>query len=431
MGGIEVVGPDTGTARFTVLGLLAIADERETAVLQPSKPATLLAALLVRPNTVVSVEWLQWAIWGEEIPTTAKAALHSCVLRLRRLFARYGIAGRTIEALPGGYRMVADARSLDLLEFRELLVRAEQAADRSAELTLLRGALALWQLPVLGNVPSDALHREEVPRLTEEWLRTAERVYDIELALGRCREVLAELWSAARSHPVHERFWEQLIEALYRTGRRADALAEYRRVRDHLSDELGVDPGPPLRRLELAILRGESVTDQPDDGRDRAVLVDQEDRAEQVAQVTAPGARGGPRGVPRTELSPELAALADPADPVDGATGDLVLTALVQAGLLREGPRGQYRMHELLRSFTLAAAGSWADTPVAAACRSARLTKPAELAELTELTGSSEPPEPIGPAVPDGTGTGTGTCIDADHSRSTRPSAAPLPSQEV
>ncbi|MFI9275504.1 BTAD domain-containing putative transcriptional regulator [Kitasatospora sp. NPDC052896] len=334
------------STRFTVLGLLAIADRRETAVLQPSKPATLLAALLVRPNSVVSVEALQRAIWGEETPATAKAALHSCVLRLRRLFAKYGVSGSTIEALPGGYRMAADAATLDLLEFRELLGRADRAADCEAELPLLRSALTLWQPPVLGNVHSDALHHEEVPRLAEEWLRTAERIYDIELALGHCREVLAELWSVARSHPVHERFWEQLIEALYRTGRRAEALAEYRRVRDHLLDELGVDPGPALQRLQIAVLRGEPLPD----GTSAAGL-----------RRAAPIGRGlafdpGPDSAPATDPVTSTTA--------GSATGELVLASLVQAGLLAEGPPGHYRMHELLQAFTRAASGSWARAPV-------------------------------------------------------------------
>ncbi|PJN25382.1 AfsR/SARP family transcriptional regulator [Kitasatospora sp. CB02891] len=329
-----------GGARFTVLGLLAIADRRETAVLQPSKPASLLAALLTRPNAVVPVESLQRAIWGEEIPATAKAALHSCVLRLRRLFAKYGISGSTIEALPGGYRMTVDTRTLDLLEFRDLLARADRAAEPAAELALLRAALALWQPPVLGNVHSDVLHREEVPRLSEEWLRTVERAYDIELALGRCREVLAELWSLARSHPAHERFWEQLIEALHRTGRRADALAEYRRVRDHLSDELGVEPGPALRRLELAVLRGESLT--PD---------------------AAPAVRELTRRAAAAAVRPDAEPTGAPGGTADSTSGDVVLAGLVQAGLLAEGPGGHYHVHELLRAFTRAAAGSWARAP--------------------------------------------------------------------
>ncbi|MFC8451021.1 BTAD domain-containing putative transcriptional regulator [Kitasatospora sp. NPDC057223] len=309
-----------GRARFTVLGLLAIADSTEVAVLQPSKPAALLAALLVRPNTVVSAESLQRVIWGEETPATAKAALQTCVLRLRRLFGKYGISGNTIEAVPGGYRMAADAQTLDLLHFRSLLGRAADAPDLSTELDLLREALALWQLPVLTNVHSDALHLDEVPRLTEDWLRTAERIFDIELALGRCREALAELRPVAHAHPLHERFWEQLIEALNRTGRRAEALAEYRRVKKHLLTELGVDPGPALRRLELDILRGES------------------EPAPRPAGRRPGGAPESTGGAP--------------------ATGELVLASLVQAGLLEEGPHGQYRMHDLLCAFTRAAAGS-------------------------------------------------------------------------
>ncbi|MGW4815160.1 AfsR/SARP family transcriptional regulator [Kitasatospora cineracea] len=391
-------------ARFTVLGLLAIADRRESAVLQPSKPAALLAVLLTHPNAVVPVESLQRAIWGEEIPATAKASLHSCVLRLRRLFAKYGISGSTIEALPGGYRMAADARSLDLLEFRELLGRADRAAEPVDELALLRAALELWQPPVLGNVHSDVLHREEVPRLAEEWLRTVERVYDIELALGRCREVLSELWPLARSHPAHERFWEQLIEALHRTGRRADALAEYRRVRDHLREELGVGPGPALRQLELAVLRSDP-------------------RTPPSAEIGAgAGAGAAEKAVGSVEgLGPERVRREAASGPMaESVTGDAVLAGLVQAGLLREGPGGNYRVHELLRAFALAAEGSWARAPGAS-------EQPGAGAGLGAETGAETG---VGPGVETGveTGVGPGVETEAEPDRGAVPGTGPIPS---
>lgn len=94
--------------RFLLLGPLGVTDGRDVIVLQPSKPANLLAALLLHPNSVVSVDFLQRVVWGEERPVTAKAALHTCVQRLRQLFAKYGIAGNLIEAVPGGYRIAAD-----------------------------------------------------------------------------------------------------------------------------------------------------------------------------------------------------------------------------------------------------------------------------------------------------------------------------------
>lgn len=242
--------------RFQLLGPLSIREGNDVAVLRPSKPAILLAALLVHPNTVVSTDRLLRAVWNDQQPATAKAALQTCVLRLRRIFAEHGIANNVIEAVPGGYRITATADTLDLLRFRETVRAAAAARDSETELYLLREALLLWQGPLLANIPSEALQRDEVPRLTEERLRAAERVCDIELALGRCRQVLVDLWGLARSHPGHERFSEQLIEALYRTGRQAEALSEYRRVKTYLLERLAVDPGPGLRNLELAILRG-------------------------------------------------------------------------------------------------------------------------------------------------------------------------------
>ncbi|MFG3305344.1 BTAD domain-containing putative transcriptional regulator [Streptomyces wuyuanensis] len=246
--------------RFQLLGPLSITDGSDTVVLPPSKPTILLASLLLHANTVVSVEYLQRTMWGEEQPATARAALQTCVLRLRRLFVKHGVTGAPIEAVPGGYRISAGPESLDLIGFRERVrLAAAYAHDPGKELHTLEDALSLWQGPLLANVRSDVLRRDEVPRLAEERLRTVEKVCDLQLALGRCGEALVALWGATRAHPGHERFREQLIEALYRSGRQTEALAEYRRVKAYLRAELGVDPSPALRELELAILRGEDL----------------------------------------------------------------------------------------------------------------------------------------------------------------------------
>ncbi|KOV58984.1 AfsR family transcriptional regulator [Streptomyces sp. AS58] len=249
--------------RFQLLGLLSISDGDHAVVLQPSKPTSLLAALLIHPGAVVSTDYLLRAVWDTEPPATARAALQSCVLRLRRIFAKYGIANDTIEAVPGGYRMRMDRETLDLVRFRDLVRSAGSTRDQDTERYALREALDLWHGPVLANVSSRMLHRDEAPRLTEERLSALERLCDIELARGRCREVLAEVWDAARRHPERERFAEQLIEALYRTGRQTEALAEIRAVKERLKEEFGIDPGAPLQRLELAILRGEELDGSP------------------------------------------------------------------------------------------------------------------------------------------------------------------------
>ncbi|MEU9919081.1 BTAD domain-containing putative transcriptional regulator [Streptomyces sp. NPDC051001] len=245
--------------RFRILGPLSLTDGSDTAVLQPSKPTVLLAVLLLHANTVVSAEYLQRAIWGEEQPVTARAALQTCVLRLRQLFTRHGVIETSVEAVPGGYRITAGPRALDLIGFRDGVARAEASRTPETELQLLKDALSLWDGPLLANVRSDVLHRDEVPRLEEERLKTLERVCHLQLRLGHCGEALVELWGLTRKHPGHERFREQLIEALYRSGRQAEALAEYRRVKEYLHDELGVDPSPALQRLELAVLRGEDL----------------------------------------------------------------------------------------------------------------------------------------------------------------------------
>ncbi|MFF3730239.1 BTAD domain-containing putative transcriptional regulator [Streptomyces sp. NPDC002476] len=246
--------------RFQLLGPLTLTDGPDAVVLQPSKPTILLAALLLHANTVVSADYLQQAVWGQEQPATAKAALQTCVLRLRRLFTKHGVTETSIEAVPGGYRITAGPHTLDLLGFREQVRRAEILSHHpEAELCELKDALSLWQGSLLANVRSDVLHRDEVPRLAEERLRSVERVCDLLLVLGRYGEALVELWTATRVYPGHERLHEQLIEALYRTGRQTQALAEYRRVKGFLLDELGVDPSPALQQLELAILRGENL----------------------------------------------------------------------------------------------------------------------------------------------------------------------------
>ncbi|MFD6974606.1 BTAD domain-containing putative transcriptional regulator [Streptomyces sp. NPDC059979] len=249
--------------RFQLLGPLSIAHGPEIVVLKPSKPTSLLAALLLHPGTVVSTTYLLRAVWDEEPPATARAALQTCVLRLRRLFAKYGISATTIEAVPGGYRMHNDPETLDLVLFRTLAAQAASAAGPGEELYRLREALSLWQGQPLANVASRLLQQDAVPALEQERLRVLERVCDLELAAGNCHQVLVDLYEGARRHPVRERFTEQLIEALYRTGRQAEALAEYRMVRDRLRDELGIDPGQGLRRLELAILRAEDLAPAP------------------------------------------------------------------------------------------------------------------------------------------------------------------------
>ncbi|RKN77359.1 AfsR family transcriptional regulator [Streptomyces klenkii] len=304
--------------RFQVLGPLRIAGRSEVVVLPPSKPTILLASLLLRPDAVVTTDFLRQAIWGDDEPASARAALHTCVLRLRRTFAKYGIAEAAIESVPGGYRVVVEDGALDLVRFRELRDGARAVRDPEAELCLLREALSLWQGAPLSNVPSDFLRRGELPGLVEERLSVVERACDIELALGRCGQALVELWAASRAHPGHERFREQLIEALYRSGRKADALAEYREVKRHLREELGVDPGPALQRLELRMLRGDSLGPPPSAAPAGEPDRTARDVTDEGVAIAEPGARPAAAIAPPVGKPPSGPVSAPPSAPVPG-----------------------------------------------------------------------------------------------------------------
>lgn len=250
---------------FRVLGPLAFLHGDESVVLPPSKVASMLATLLAHPNEVVNVSQLQYAIWGDDQPLSAKAALHTCAMRLRKLFGRYGLGTASIETVPSGYRFVATGETLDLVQFRELTAAANAEPRRDRQLELLEGALQLWNGPLLANVPSEWLHRDIVPRLDEERLDVLRRLCELKIELGMAAAAVGQLWDATRQRPADEHLAELHIEALYRTGRQSDALAEFHRVKSFLADDLGIDPGQRLQEVELSILNGEP---RPEAGRE-------------------------------------------------------------------------------------------------------------------------------------------------------------------
>nr|WP_240670379.1 BTAD domain-containing putative transcriptional regulator [Actinoplanes solisilvae] len=298
-------------ASFRVLGPLTLTSGSEALVLPPSKVTSMLAALLLHPGGVVPVGALQQAIWGDERPASAKAALQTCALRLRQLFSRHGITGSVIETVPGGYRITATADTVDLLRFRDLTGRTREEADPEAELAMLEEALALWSDPMLANVPSESLHRDVVPRISEERVRAIERLCDLKISLGRDRSALVDLWTATRAYPANERFSAQLVSVLYRAGRQADALAELRRVREHLGHELGVALGPELSALELTILRGERPTPAEKARPARPGFVGRAALSRTIADRLRAGypivALSGPPGVGKTALARHVA----------------------------------------------------------------------------------------------------------------------------
>ena len=229
---------------FRVLGPLEVLVDGASVPVPAGRVRTLLATLLLRPNQFVSVDELVERLWDGDPPTVDRAhkTLQMVVARLRKSL---GAASR-VRTLPGGYRFDVDPDELDLLRFRAMVA--------SHDFTT---ATSLWRGPVLGDVASDALHREDVPGLEAERLDALESRIGADLHRGLGRELVAELKSLVTDHPLRESFWRQLMLALCRAGQQAEALTAYQRVREKLADELGVDPGPALRELHQQVLRGE------------------------------------------------------------------------------------------------------------------------------------------------------------------------------
>ncbi|MFC5287106.1 BTAD domain-containing putative transcriptional regulator [Actinokineospora guangxiensis] len=251
---------DRSGLRFGVLGALDIArDGRRLAVVGP-KLRVVLASLLVRANTTVTLDQLAEDLWGGRPPASARKAAQLHVVRLRRV-----VGAAALETRTDGYRMRLDPDQLDLLRFRHLVARA-RAAEPAAARALLAEALACWRGDALADVASEALLREAGPGLAEERLSAHERYLEVGIALGEPAGAVADLRALTAEHPWRESLWALLVRALHRCGRRADALEAYRTVRGMLVGELGVEPGP-LLRAALAEVLGD---DPPAVARSRA-----------------------------------------------------------------------------------------------------------------------------------------------------------------
>jgi DNA-binding SARP family transcriptional activator/ABC-type transport system substrate-binding protein/outer membrane protein assembly factor BamB len=212
---------------------------------------SVLASLLLRAEMTVPLEYLVEQLW-EEPPASALRTVQVYISRLRQ-----ELPAGAIERRAGGYALLLDGDRLDLRLFEQAAKegRAALAAndcERAAE--LLREALALWRGPALAGLTSEALRREAA-RLEEVHLQVLEDRFEAELVCGRHRELVPELQALVAEQPFRERLRAQLMLALYRGGRAGDALELYRETRRLLVDELGMEPGDELRKLEQAILR--------------------------------------------------------------------------------------------------------------------------------------------------------------------------------
>jgi WD40 repeat protein/DNA-binding SARP family transcriptional activator len=238
---------------FRLLGPLEVVgdDGREIAV-KAGKERALLAVLLLRANELVSSDVLVEELWGESPPPTAHKMVQNAVSSLRRAL---GANGR-LETQRGGYRLkLADGeRDVDRFEALVARGRARMAADPDGAAAALREALELWRGPPLADLTYEAFARTEVARLDERRQVAFEETMEAELARGRHADLIAELEVAVAEHPYRERLRAQLMLALYRCDRQADALEAYRDARSQLVEEMGIEPGERLRELERAIL---------------------------------------------------------------------------------------------------------------------------------------------------------------------------------
>jgi predicted ATPase/DNA-binding SARP family transcriptional activator len=238
---------------FVLLGPLAVRDGDRELTITGRKERLLLLDLLLHDNEPVSRDRLMGDLWEDEPPATASDALYVYVSHVR------GIVGRDVlRTHGGGYGLAVEPEQVDLRRFeqrarsgREALDagRAEQAA------AILREALALWRGPAFGDLADARFAQPAAFALEALRLTALEDRVDADLALGDYARVCAELEALVGEHPLRERLWGQLMQALYAAGRQSEALEAYRRARGSLVEERGLEPGPALKQLEQAILR--------------------------------------------------------------------------------------------------------------------------------------------------------------------------------
>jgi len=253
---------------------LAVVEDGRSIRLDRQRMRALLAYLLLHANAVVSSDRLLDEVWGPHPAKTAAASLQNYISRLRK-----AIGPELIVSQPPGYLLRVDPERFDLARFERLTAEARGAEPRERA-EKLRAALALWRGPALDDLAFEPFARDEVGRLEEARLAALEDRIDAELELGRDGELVGELEELVEQHPLRERFRAQLMRALYRAGRQADALAAFRSARDVLTEQLGLEPGAELRRVQQAILQqdeslgpvGEMKVERAPDRRTVSVL---------------------------------------------------------------------------------------------------------------------------------------------------------------
>jgi len=233
---------------FRILGPLEVVADGRVLALGRGRQRALLAMLLLRANQLVPTDRLIDDLWAGEPPPTAPKMVQISVAELRKVLGR-----DVLRTESPGYMLRIEDHELDLGRF-EALVGEAANSDPAAAASLLRQALALWRGPPLSEFQYEAWAQTEIARLEELRVTALESRFEADLATGRAGEIVGELEAVARQHPFRDRLSAQLMTALYRAGRQAEALQHYRRTRALLLEELGLEPSQLLQQLERAIL---------------------------------------------------------------------------------------------------------------------------------------------------------------------------------
>jgi len=263
----DALASETELAEFGILGPLEVWRAGRVVPLGGPRQRAVLALLLLEANRVVSLDRLAEDLWAGHPPHGWVTTVQIYISHLRQALepgrAR-GAAGEVLVTRNRGYVLRVDGGRLDAARFQDGFTagRAALEAGRYEQAAgTLRTALGLWRAEVLADLADYAFTRPEAARLEELRLAATEARVDADLALGRHHALTAELEQLAAGHPLREGLHGQLILALYRCGRQADALAAYQRVRDLLAGELGIDPGEPLQRLHASVLAHDPALD--------------------------------------------------------------------------------------------------------------------------------------------------------------------------
>ena len=240
--------------KFKVLGPMEVRRGDQALGLGGAKQRALLAILLIEANHVVGIERLARLLWRDEPPPTSDHIIEVYVSQLRRALEPAGAPYHVLVRKPSGYMLQVAPDAVDAAEFQALVEAAKSAAPEQAEAQLTR-ALNMWRGPALADFAGEPFAVSEAARLNELRLHAREERIEAELALGRHGQLIGDLQGLVEEHPLRERLCGQLMLALYRSGRQAEASDLYQRTRHRLVDELGMEPGPDLQLLLRRILQ--------------------------------------------------------------------------------------------------------------------------------------------------------------------------------